>query len=92
MRFEKHRGFYGNDAEPLELSLVEQGNGLVWTYTRNRDLEVQMIREMRAARMSQRQIAEQLGISQTTVYRILRESRMNRPDSSDSEVEEIEAE
>lgn len=71
--FDKHRGFFGDDAKAFEAAL-DPNSGL-WTVkeaTASRDAE---IREMKEHGFSGRQIARELGVNASTVSRALK--RMN---------------
>lgn len=71
--FDKHRGFFGDDAKAFEAAL-DPLSGL-WTVkeaTASRDAE---IREMKEHGFSGRQIARELGVNASTVSRALK--RMN---------------
>jgi putative DNA primase/helicase len=76
VKFEKCRGFSGDDAKPFEAQL--EGNteeGFVWKITDSEAATKSRIEEMIKIGMTQREIAVELGISQTSVSRIKNEKQ-----------------
>ena len=70
LHFEKHRGFYGTDAEPFEVALIEhEAGGLCWT---SRDIEdavtIQVARLLNDG-LTVSEIVARLGIGRATVDR-----------------------
>jgi putative DNA primase/helicase len=69
VHFEKSRGFYGEDAEPFEASLVD---GL-WRYSGiEAGLDDDTLEQLVSEGASLREIAERTGLSKSTVQRRLR--------------------
>lgn len=66
LHFEKARGFHGTDAKPFEAALVEGE----WTTRDLADAELARVMALTADGLSVREIAEELGISKSTVSRM----------------------
>ncbi len=77
VHFEKARGFYGEDAQPFELQLVNNGGneGLEWVVKEIKDLEMAKVLELSSAGMTQRDIASKIGTSPASVNRLLKKSK-----------------
>jgi len=73
-RFEVHltkcRGVVGDDAAPFEARMETRDGGAWWTLRDMRDVQAERVRAMTRDKMSVREIAEELGISKSTVNRI----------------------
>lgn len=73
LTFEKSRGLYGEDVEPLEIALHTDCMGsLQWTHRPLEDTRRAKILDMAAEGMKQAAIAAELGVSQSTVSRVLK--------------------
>ena len=70
LRFEKSRGFYGDDAAPFEAKLI--GNQWAISEIKSGD-DVQTLKALKAQGLSVRDIAERTGLSKSTVSRRLGE-------------------
>ncbi|MBL8557428.1 MAG: AAA family ATPase [Hyphomonadaceae bacterium] len=69
VQFDKARGFTGADAEPFEAAL-DPHTGL-WSMTAVSESRDAQIRELKGIGYSVREIAEELGVSKSTVDRVL---------------------
>jgi putative DNA primase/helicase len=81
VHYEKSRGFYGEDARPFEVKLMEGPSGeAVWTVGDPETSIEARILEMHRQGMSLRDIAEEAGSSKSKVHRIIRgmESRLSQ--------------
>jgi putative DNA primase/helicase len=68
---EKARGAMGADVAPFSAGLVEtQGGGVVWTWADLADAQRDRAVELLAAGMSIRDVAEETGMSRSTVHRL----------------------
>ncbi|MEM9360354.1 MAG: AAA family ATPase, partial [Pseudomonadota bacterium] len=78
VRYEKARGFFGEDAEPFEAQYSEENGAAVWThrpcYEVNEGLVDKCI-ELNASGLSLREIAKEVGKSKTWVGDRLKERR-----------------
>ena len=76
IHFEKSREFFGKDTDPFEARLTHDGRGKIeWE---SRDIKADQDAQIRAldlAGKSQREIAKELGISHTSVYRALKKGK-----------------
>jgi putative DNA primase/helicase len=76
-RFEAHltkaRGIFGADARPFEAKLETRDGEDVWSCTDIRDLEFEKLRDLQRQGLTVRQIAEETGLSKSTVARKLQE-------------------
>jgi len=69
--FTKSRDFYGEDAEPMVLTLSTNSGKVEWEYTKARHDLSERIKEMeQQKKFTQREIADELGISQGRVSQI----------------------
>lgn len=68
--FEKSRGFMGDSANDFEVTMEIIENKILWKSIEIEDLEEKMVAELHAAKMSQREIAKELGISLSKVHRL----------------------
>lgn len=70
LHFEKHRGFYGKDAEPFEVALRENEAGaLEWTLTELDDARTVEVAELLNDGRTVSEITKQLNIGRATVDR-----------------------
>ncbi|MFZ4762258.1 MAG: AAA family ATPase [Alphaproteobacteria bacterium] len=67
IHFEKHRGFYGEDAQPFEASLTDGQ----WTYKPIDNVRDEQVRRLNQEGYTYRQIAEKVGLGKSTVERII---------------------
>jgi len=71
LHYEKSRGFYGDDAQPFEAALGPAG----WTTRDLQDADMARVVVMTQDNMSVREIAEETGLSKSTVNRLQRRAR-----------------
>lgn len=69
VQFDKARGFTGADAEPFEAALDPHAG--LWSMTAVTESRDAQIRELKATGYSVREIADELGLSKSTVDRVL---------------------
>jgi hypothetical protein len=73
MVFEKARGLFGADVETIEAALQEGAGGKTsWTWKAAEGATVDRILELRGIGMSHAEIAGELGVHRSTVYRALK--------------------
>jgi putative DNA primase/helicase len=70
VHFEKARGVYGDDVKPFEAKLTVVGGGLQWTYRDLDDADRDRVTALKKAGLSIREIAEETGLSKSTVHRL----------------------
>ena len=70
VHFEKHRGFYGEDAEPFEAKLEVRDNAAIWTMRDIEDVNLARVKALLDDDLSVRDIADETGISKSTVQRL----------------------
>jgi hypothetical protein len=70
VHFEKHRGFFGAEAEPFEAKLEECNGAALWTTRKLEDVNRARVQALLDENMSVRDIAEETGIPKSTVHRI----------------------
>jgi putative DNA primase/helicase len=70
VHYEKHRGFYGADAEPFEAKLEVRNETTVWTTRKLDDVNRARVEALLSDGLSLRDIAEETGLSKSTVGRI----------------------
>jgi putative DNA primase/helicase len=70
VHFEKHRGFYGADAEPFEARYEERDGAAVWTRRTIADVEMKRVVDAMGDGMSLRNAATELGMSKSKVERL----------------------
>jgi putative DNA primase/helicase len=70
VHYEKHHGFYGPDAEPFEAKLEVRNDMAVWTTRQLDDVNRSRVAALVAVGLSLRDIAEETGLSKSTVGRI----------------------
>lgn len=70
--FDKARGLFGDDVKPIEASLSHDQNGRqVWTCRKADGAKTDRVAELKALGMSAAEIAAELGMHRSTVYRAL---------------------
>ena len=70
------RGVHGDLVQPFEAQLVTDGNAqAVWKYAELDEVRTMKALELEALGMTQRQIADELGIGLGTVNRLLQKAR-----------------
>lgn len=69
LHFEKSRGFFGDDAKPLEIALTSDGDKLTWTYQALEDSMHTRIVSLANEGLSQKDIAIELDLNKSTVSR-----------------------
>ena len=67
VHFEKNRGFYGDDAKPFEAALTTSAG---WTTRDLEDADIARVMVLTGQGMTVRDIAEELGMSKSTVSRM----------------------
>lgn len=72
VHLEKARGICGDDAKSFEATLETQGEALVWRCKDIEDVQLAQVRALLADGLSYRDIAEETGISKSSVQRIKR--------------------
>jgi putative DNA primase/helicase len=78
LHFDKSRGFYGADAEPLEVQLETDAHGAqLWTMKQMQDVRAAQIIEARESGMGYREIENQLGIKRSTAQRLAKKGKKN---------------
>ena len=70
MQFEKHRGFYGADAEPFEARYEERDGAAIWTRTAIADADLKRVADALPEGMSIREAAEALEMNKSKVERL----------------------
>ena len=75
IHFEKSRGFAGEEAEAFEVRLELNDNKANWVISELEDLEMKRVVELSSQGMSQRDIADEMGIHRSKVYRILNKQK-----------------
>jgi len=78
IRFEKARNFFGNDAQPFEAQLCDDGSGgAQWKTTLLEESTYQKVISLKNEGVSQSDIADELGINKSTVSRHVKQARQN---------------
>jgi putative DNA primase/helicase len=75
VHYEKARGFYGEEARPFEASLREENGQVTWCVRDIEDCEMEKVLSLRKEGLSQRNIAEETGLSPATINRRLKEAK-----------------
>lgn len=76
VHFEKSRGLSGTEAvSPFEAKLDVRGSAAVWTMRDIEDARLAEILELEEEGMSVRKIAEELGLSKSTVHRAIKKAK-----------------
>lgn len=70
VHFEKHRGFFGEDAAPFEAKLEVRDNVAIWTMRDIEDVNLARVKALLDDDLSVRDIADETGISKATVQRL----------------------
>ena len=70
VHFEKHRGFYGEDAESFEAKLEVRDNVAIWSMRNIEDVNLARVKALLDDELSVRDIADETGISKSTVQRL----------------------
>ena len=70
VQFEKHRGFYGADAEAFEARYEERDGAAIWTRTAIADVDLQRVADALSEGMSIREAAKALGMNRSKVERL----------------------
>lgn len=79
VHYEKARHFYGEAAEPFEVQLKEQDNRFFWAVKElTEDSETQTIAMLDQEGISYRQIAKQMGLHESKVYRELQKIKKSQ--------------
>lgn len=73
---EKCRGFSGEEAKPFEATLFgNTDSGFAWMNESLEDIRITNVLELSAMNLSVREIAEEVGVSKSSVHRILQKYR-----------------
>lgn len=80
VHYEKARGFYGTHAKPFEIQMMDQGSSVLWKAGGISDDRSEKVISLHLDKLSQRKIADQLGINIATVNGIIREYKLSNPD------------
>lgn len=75
VHYEKARGFFGKQATPFEIHMQDHEGSLVWKTRDLFDNRVERVMALHFDGLSQRKIADQLGINVATVNGIIKENR-----------------
>jgi putative DNA primase/helicase len=75
IHYDKARGFYGNNAKPFEVKIVQQEEQIIWQVSDIKDQQLDRVLELTLANYTQRQIADELQISAATVNRLLKKAK-----------------
>lgn len=75
IHYEKARGFYGEDAAPFEANLREENGQFLWHIQEIKDPQLDKLIELKKNGLSQRNIAEEIGMSPATINRRLKEAK-----------------
>lgn len=75
VHYEKARGFYGEEAAPFEASLKEENGKFIWRVRDIEDCQLDKVIELKKEGLTQRDIAQETGISLATVNRRLRDAK-----------------
>lgn len=73
VHYEKARGFYGEEAAPFEASLTEENGKFIWQVEAVDEDAISKVLELKKGGLSQRDIAQELGLSPATINRRLKE-------------------
>jgi len=79
LTFTKTREFYGADAAPMILHLSTQTGTARWTHEMKRDKTRDRVLELRKQGMKQKQIGDELGLSQERVSQLLKQYKSEAP-------------
>ena len=70
VHFEKARGIHGDRAKPFEAKLVMQDGASLWTIREIEDVNLSRVKALLDDELSIRDIADETGLSKSTVHRI----------------------
>ncbi len=73
VHYEKARGFFGEDAAPFEASLKEEEGKFLWQVRPVEDTQMSKLIELKKGGLTQRQVAQETGMSAATVNRRFKE-------------------
>ena len=79
VHYEKARGFYGAEAKPFEVRLQTTNGQLLWVTTYLEDAQLHQILKLHEEGLTQREIAQELDISLSTVNRRLKVKKVKQP-------------
>ena len=72
VKFEKARGICGDDVKSFEAKLDQDGDRLFWTCRDIEDVRLDQVKELHGEGMTVREIAEEMGISKSSVHRLIK--------------------
>jgi putative DNA primase/helicase len=75
VHYEKARGFHGEEAAPFEAALKEDNGKFIWTVQSIENIQLDQILSLHKEGLTQREIAEELGLGLGTVNRKLKEGK-----------------
>jgi len=75
VHFEKNRGFTGEDAEPLDVALVEGQNGLEWSWRKLEASNYSKVVDLINEGLSQADVARELELNRSSVSRIVKAAK-----------------
>jgi putative DNA primase/helicase len=76
VHYEKHRGFYGDDAKPFEARLIQDANGKhIWTMKDMEDSLGERVMNLINEGLDQKDIAVELGISPGYVSKLKKKAQ-----------------
>ena len=75
VHYEKARGFFGEEAAPFEACLREENGQFTWSIRDIEDCQMDKVLSLKKEGLSQRNIAEETGLSPATINRRLKEAK-----------------
>ncbi len=75
VHYEKARGFYGEEASPFEAHLKEEEGKFSWHIRAIEDCQMDRVLELKKEGLTQRDIAQETGLSPATINRRLKEAQ-----------------
>lgn len=72
VKFEKARGICGDDVKSFEAKLEQDGDRLFWTCRDIEDVRLEQVKALQDEGMTVREIAEEMGISKSSVHRLIK--------------------
>lgn len=75
VHYEKARGFFGEEAAPFEAILREESGQFTWCIRDIEDCQMDKVLSLKKEGLSQRNIAEETGLSPATINRRLKEAK-----------------
>lgn len=75
IHYEKARGIFGEEAKPFEVQLISNESGSYWNVKSIEDVRIDQVLKLRAEGLTQRDIAQEMGIGKSTVNRILKNNQ-----------------